>query len=75
MKHWFVYGRFPGKCLIGGEPQMTALVGVYHTETEAEEKRAIENLCWSDEGLIFTVEKRQLIADCTYEQLCERVEK
>ena len=71
---WFVYGFFPG---VKGrtEPQMTALVSVHYTREHAEESRDVENQGWSDEGLIFKVTERQLVADSTYNELVERVSK
>ncbi len=72
---WRVYGFFPGLKKEGGEPQMTALVGVYETRKKAEEKRDVENQCWSDEGLVFNATDKLLVTDSTYEELCERVAK
>ena len=71
---FYLYGFLPG---VKGrtEPQMTALVSVHKTRGHAAFARDIENQTWSDEGLIFTITEHQLVADSTYEELCERVMK
>jgi len=72
--NFFVYGFLPSNKVLK-EAQMLALVGAYKTRVEAEIKRDTENLCWSDEGLIFRVKPFQLVATHSYDELVKRVMK
>ena len=51
------------------------LVGAYLNKKDAEEKRDIENLCYSDDGIIFLVSDKYLVTDISYEEAIESVSK